>query len=163
VTRTSFTIGFAILALSIAPAVAADVNRFPPPTRFLPPAPVLRIYNWTGCYLGAQLGAAFADNNVNGELAGFVVIQKDGATNATGGGQVGCDLQFARNWVVGVQVDGAWTNLAASEAVKGSSGTLGAARWIYPETLFLKPMPSHLRPAGSVMPSILFPWLDCFI
>ena len=127
-TRTSFTIGFAILALSIAPAVAADVNRFPPPTRFLPPAPVLRIYNWTGCYLGAQLGAAFADNNVNGELAGFVVIQKDGATNATGGGQVGCDLQFARNWVVGVQVDGAWTNLAASEAVKGSSGTLGGGK-----------------------------------
>jgi outer membrane immunogenic protein len=128
VTRTSFAMTVAALALSIAPAVAADVSRFPPPTRFLPPTPVLRIYNWTGCYLGAQLGAAFADNNVNGELAGFLVIQKDGATNATGGGQVGCDLQFARNGVVGAQIEGAWTNLVASQGVKGSSGTLGVGQ-----------------------------------
>jgi outer membrane immunogenic protein len=123
VTRTSFAIGIAALALSIAPAVAADVSRFPPPTRFLPPAPVLRIYNWTGCYLGAQLGGAFADNNVNGVLAGFDFIQKDNATAVTVGGQAGCDLQFARNWVVGAQIDGAWTHLVGSEALTGTQGT----------------------------------------
>jgi outer membrane immunogenic protein len=88
-----------------------------------PPTPVVRVYNWTGCYLGAQLGGAFADNNINGVLAGFLFIQKDGATAATVGGQVGCDLQFARNWVVGAQIDGAWTNLVGSQALKGSSGT----------------------------------------
>jgi outer membrane immunogenic protein len=99
------------------------VSRFPPPTRFLPPAPVLRIYNWTGCYLGAQLGGAFADNNVNGVLAGFDFIQKDNATAVTVGGQAGCDLQFARNWVVGAQIDGAWTHLVGSEALTGTQGT----------------------------------------
>jgi hypothetical protein len=84
---------------------------------------VLRIYNWTGCYLGAQLGGAFADNNVNGVLAGFDFIQKDNATAVTVGGQAGCDLQFARNWVVGAQIDGAWTHLVGSEALTGTQGT----------------------------------------
>ncbi len=127
-TRIRFAIRIAAVALSITPAFAADFGAFPPPTRFYPPPPVLRVYNWTGCYLGAQLGGAFADNNVNGVLAGFVFIQKDGATAATVGGQVGCDLQFARNWVVGAQVDGAWTNLVGSEALRGSSGTLGGGK-----------------------------------
>jgi outer membrane immunogenic protein len=74
--------------------------------------------------LGAQLGGAFADNKINGVLAGFLFIQNDGATAATIGGQLGCDLQSARNWVIGAQIDGAWTNLAGSQALKGSSGTL---------------------------------------
>src|SRR5207237_3207382 len=34
----------------------------------------------------------------------------------------GCDLQFARNWVIGAQIDGAWTNLTGSEALAGSQG-----------------------------------------
>jgi outer membrane immunogenic protein len=120
--RMRFAIRIAAVAFSITPAVAADLGRFPP-AGFYPPTPVVRVYNWTGCYLGAQLGGAFADNNINGVLAGFLFIQKDGATAVTVGGQAGCDLQFARNWVVGAQIDGAWTNLVGSEALKGSSGT----------------------------------------
>jgi hypothetical protein len=58
---------------------------------------VLRVYNWTGCYLGAQAGGAFADNKINGDLAGFLFIENISATAALVGGQVGCDLQFARN------------------------------------------------------------------
>jgi outer membrane immunogenic protein len=83
----------------------------------------VRVYNWTGCYLGAQLGGAFADNKINGVLTGFLFVQNDSATAATVGGQVGCDLQFARNWVIGAQIDGAWTNLNGSKALTGSSGT----------------------------------------
>ncbi len=126
-TRIRFAIRIAAIALSITPACAADFGAFPP-SRFFASAPVLRVYNWTGCYLGAQLGGAFADNNVNGVLAGFLFIQKDGATAATVGGQVGCDLQFARNWVVGAQLDGAWTNLVGSQALRGSSGTPGGRK-----------------------------------
>jgi hypothetical protein len=51
----------------------------------------VRIYNWTGCYLGAQLGGAFADNKIDGVLAGFLVTQNDSAAAVTVGGQVGCD------------------------------------------------------------------------
>jgi outer membrane immunogenic protein len=72
--------------------------------------------------MGAQLGGAFADNKINGQLAGFLVVENDNAAAALVGGQVGCDLQFARNWVIGAQIDGAWTNLHGSEALTGSQG-----------------------------------------
>jgi outer membrane immunogenic protein len=123
VTRLLFAIGIAAVALGIAPAVAADLGRFPPPAPFYPPPPpVLRVYNWTGCYLGTQLGGAFADNKINGQLAGFLFIQNESAAAVLAGGQAGCDLQFARNWLVGVQIDGAWTNLVGSQAETGSQG-----------------------------------------
>jgi outer membrane immunogenic protein len=82
----------------------------------------LRVYSWTGCYLGGQLAGAFADNKVDGDFTGFVFIQNDSATAATIGGQLGCDLQVARNWVIGAQIDGAWTHLNGSEALTGTQG-----------------------------------------
>jgi opacity protein-like surface antigen len=54
---------------------------------------------------------------------GQIRFEHDLFRPATVGGQVGCNLQFARNWVVGAQIDGAWTNLVGSQALKGSSGT----------------------------------------
>jgi len=118
--KMRLAIRIAAVALSITPATAAD--RFPPPTRFYPPSPLVRVYSWTGCYLGAQLGGAFADNKVNGQFVGCVVRENDSATAATVGGQVGCDLQFARNWVIGAQIDGAWTHLNGSERITGTQG-----------------------------------------
>ena len=104
-TKIPFAIAIAAAALSIVPAGAADLGRFPPAARFYPPPPpMVRVYNWTGCYLGAQLGGAFADNHINGQLAGFIFDQNDSAAAALVGGQVGCDFQFARNWVVGAQL-----------------------------------------------------------
>ena len=121
-TRTSFAIGLVAAALGAMPAVAADLGRFPPSARFYPPPPVVRVYNWTGCYLGGQLGGAFADNKIDGDFTNFVFIQNDAASAVTVGAQVGCDLQFARNWVVGAQIDGAWTHLVGSEALTGTQG-----------------------------------------
>jgi outer membrane immunogenic protein len=110
--------------LGILPAMAADLGRFPPPAPFYPPpALVAHVYNWTGCYLGAQLGGAWADNKSNGQFAGFSFNENDSAAAVVAGGQVGCDLQFARNWVIGAQIDGTWTNLVASEALAGSAAT----------------------------------------
>jgi outer membrane immunogenic protein len=65
-------------------------------------------------------GCGFEPSQGPGKRHGRVA----GTAAATIGGQVGCDLQFARNWVIGAQIDGAWTNLAGSQALKGSSGTL---------------------------------------
>jgi outer membrane immunogenic protein len=107
--------------LGIAPAAAADMGAIPAPTGFYPPPPVVRVYNWTGCYLGAQLGGAWADNEFNGTFLNTVFSeQDDSSASVLAGGQVGCDLQFARNWVIGAQVDGAWTNLTANEVLVGS-------------------------------------------
>jgi outer membrane immunogenic protein len=136
VTRISFAIGIAAAALSTLPATAVDLGRFPLGP-FYPPPPVVRVYNWTGCYLGAQLGGAFADNHLSGPLTtngsfdpnipGLASIttaidQNAGSTAVIAGGQAGCDLQFARNWVIGAQIDGAWTHLNGSRAFTSSAG-----------------------------------------
>lgn len=130
--RTSFAIRIAAAVLSITPAVAAELSRFPPPERFFPPPPVLRVYTWTGCYLGTQIGGAFADNHLSGQLITPVpaaaadlitpVANNASSTAVIAGGQVGCDLQFARNWVVGAQIDGVWTHLSGSQGITGSAG-----------------------------------------
>ena len=136
-TRISFAIGTAVAALGTMQAMAADLGRFPPAGPFYPPPPVVRVYNWTGCYLGAQLGGAFANNQLNGQTtvpvqdAGAIppvpamttsIDQNSGSTAVIAGGQGGCDLQFARNWVIGAQLDGAWTHLSGSQGVAASQG-----------------------------------------
>jgi outer membrane immunogenic protein len=91
---------------------------------------VVRVYNWTGCYLGAQLGGAFADNHLSGPLTTnggpasitTAIDQNASSTAVIAGGQAGCDLQFARNWVIGAQIDGAWTHLNGSQAFTSSAG-----------------------------------------
>ena len=139
-TRTSFAIALVAAALGIMPAVAADLGRFPQPG-FYPPPPVLRVYNWTGCYLGAQLGGAFANNKINGDFITFVpasfnadgsfnlpgnlrtpLADNAGSTAVTLGGQGGCDLQVARTWVIGAQLDGVWTHLSGSQSISATAG-----------------------------------------
>jgi len=103
--------GAAVLALMAAnPSFAADLAFKAPP---LAPVP----FSWTGCFGGGHLGGAFSYDKIrsSGDFssAGFV-----------GGGQIGCDYQFAPGWVVGVEGRAAWTSL--------SSDTTG--RVTYPAT-----------------------------
>jgi outer membrane immunogenic protein len=87
---------FATAGLSSAPALAAP--------------PVAPMFNWTGCYIGANTGYAWADKsttrtNQNNTPVNFFL----GTTNVDGwayGGQIGCDYQFNNYWVVGIR--GMW-------------------------------------------------------
>jgi outer membrane immunogenic protein len=59
---------------------------------------------WTGCYVGANGGYAWGQDQSRGhpENQGYL----DSKINVHGGeygGQAGCDYQFASDWVVGVQ------------------------------------------------------------
>jgi outer membrane immunogenic protein len=64
---------------------------------------------WSGCYLGGNLGAGWDSTHTDGvAFAGvpFVPPVDYGSSNGTGfigGGQIGCDYQFASSWVVGIQ------------------------------------------------------------
>ena len=77
-----------------------------------PPAPIV-VYSWTGCYIGGNVGGGWertrqtqiGQNSPAGVFVaspGFNYGSSDGS-DFVGGGQIGCDYQFANNWVIGIQ------------------------------------------------------------
>jgi len=98
--------------------MAADI----PAMRLKAPA-VAPVFSWTGCYLGGHAGAGSAHNeftdpghpNGGGLARNFAppggTIGFDPGTRFLGGAQVGCDYQFATNWVFGAEGDFSWTSL----------------------------------------------------
>jgi outer membrane immunogenic protein len=95
----------AAVAMAVtAPAFAADMAaRY---SKAPAPAPVM-VYNWTGCYIGGNVGGAWARiRETSVRVAGVPFVSDFGSNEATGvigGAQVGCDYQFAGNFVVGIQ------------------------------------------------------------
>jgi outer membrane immunogenic protein len=92
-------IGATVFIAVAGPAAAADI-----PARTYSKAPVVSapqlVYNWTGFYVGGQLGGAFAGNNsLQGGNARFM-----------GGVEGGFDYQFAPNWVMGAEAQYSWLN-----------------------------------------------------
>jgi outer membrane immunogenic protein len=93
--------GFSVAMLS--GAAAADG---PPPIYGAPPGvytyspPVIRLYSWTGVYVGAHAGAGWNDTLVSDENASFI-----------GGAQVGINFR-ARNAIFGLE--GQWTGSSDS-------------------------------------------------
>jgi outer membrane immunogenic protein len=65
-------------------------------------APAAPIYNWTGVYVGAHLGAAFGGDD---SFTSSDTLLRGSSRDAAflGGGQLGADYQFAPNWVVGIE------------------------------------------------------------
>jgi outer membrane immunogenic protein len=114
-------------ALGLAGIVGASAADLPvAPAFFRPPPP--RVFIWTSCYLGGHVGYAFGDNELTG--ARFVAPTGDGLNSvfvadtlpttlgSNGflvGGQVGCNLQIARDWVIGVEADASWANVSGND------------------------------------------------
>lgn len=103
------------------PAFAADLPATIPLKA--PPPPPAQAFSWTGCYVGGHLGAGWGHSNVSdpnlnvlGPGMGYfaptgAAIGVDQGARFLGGGQLGCDYQFATNWVIGLAGDFSWTNL----------------------------------------------------
>jgi outer membrane immunogenic protein len=119
----------ALIGISGA-ALAADLRPRPAPVPYVPAA--VPVYNWTGFYIGGNLGAAWTHINVNDSL-GDSFSNSQQAVFA-GGGQVGANYQF--NWlVVGVEGDFDWlsNNHNSSNAISTPVGPLQFSandRWI---------------------------------
>jgi outer membrane immunogenic protein len=99
------TVGLMALGLA-APASAADLSARPVYTKA--PAYAAPVLNWTGFYIGANIGGAWNANNAFG--VGGYTNSNNGSF--IGGGQIGADYQFAPNWLVGIEanIDGVANN-----------------------------------------------------
>jgi len=92
------------LLLGIAIGALAAAN----PALAQPPVP----YNWTGCYVGGNVGYSWgrARGNLNEPVLGFlglptsvpISLNPDGVI---GGVQSGCQRQFDNRWVLGLEAD----------------------------------------------------------
>jgi outer membrane immunogenic protein len=82
-------------------AMAADIPVKMPVKAVTAAAP----FSWTGCYAGVQGGYGWGktrntEDDVTSKNRGWLA-----------GGQLGCDYQFAPNWVVGIEGMAAWTDI----------------------------------------------------
>src|SRR6266481_4301094 len=117
--------GVAVAALVAAPAMAGDLPINAPLYAPLYRAPPIIALNWTGCYLGGHVGGGFIDKKLGGPFVDNAVPSTFGAptsfaisdpstdlnsTALLGGGQVGCNFQFASNWVIGFEADASGAN-----------------------------------------------------
>jgi outer membrane immunogenic protein len=88
--------------LSLALGHAASATDLPMKPAYTPP-PVLSpvpVYNWTGLYVGGNVGGAWGDLEVTDVSNGITTAPR--ASGFTGGGQVGYDYQMG-SWVIGVR------------------------------------------------------------
>ena len=127
----------AIAALS-GPAFAADMPlKAPMMAPIVAPPP----YSWTACYIGAHVGVGwgrkeFSDNvNAISDLGGSIPFNV--GADFLGGGQIGCDYQFASNWVIGIAGDFSWANIEGQTDDPFFGGKNGNPTTLYAKTDFL--------------------------
>lgn len=97
-------------AVSLGAAAAADL---PPPAARTPVAPVAyapaAIYNWTGFYIGGNVGAGLSNSSWSDPFTGANNTFRSGV-GFLGGGQIGANYQL-NMLVLGVEGDFDWTGL----------------------------------------------------
>jgi outer membrane immunogenic protein len=106
--RKMFGVGLVILAGLTMPvaAGAAELPMKAPPAP--PPAPA---FSWTGCYIGGDVGGAWATGHMNDNLDGMEFSTS--RSGVVGGPEVGCNYQTG-SIVWGIEGNFDWTSLRVS-------------------------------------------------
>jgi outer membrane immunogenic protein len=119
----SFLTATAAISLAASVASAADLYTPRKAPAYIPP-PAAPVLNWSGCYAGLNAGYHWSNSGVQtvGTPGPFDVTNNFGpdsdlasglATSSLnpkqsgfiGGGQIGCNWQFAPTWVTGLEAD----------------------------------------------------------
>lgn len=111
--RTLASMTAATLIATSLNAVAADLPARP---QYQEPAMVAPVNQWTGCYVGGNIGAAWGRAKVE-NLVGAGSVSPNNSGFAAGG-QIGCDYQ-AGAWVFGIRNLTDWSNLDKSGGIVG--------------------------------------------
>jgi outer membrane immunogenic protein len=118
-------------------ALAADLPPPPPapraPAAYLPVAPP---YNWTGFYIGGNLGAGFSNGSFSDPLGSTFTNSSN--TTFLGGGQVGVNYEFWGGVVIGAEAMFDWApnqnnTFTATLPAAAGGGTATASinnRWL---------------------------------
>jgi outer membrane immunogenic protein len=77
------------------------------------PPVIAAAFSWTGCYMGGHIGGARSNDMT---MSSFGTSNGFSAAGLVGGGQIGCDYQFASRWVVGIEGRAAATSLQNTHA-----------------------------------------------
>jgi outer membrane immunogenic protein len=111
-------IGIGLLSIAgfAGAASAADL-----PVKAPLPATAVR-FPWAGCYVGIQEGVVVSQDRTTNLLGNSIGYS---STGFMGGGQIGCDYQFAPGWVAGVEARAAWSSLRNSRAESVRNLTTG--------------------------------------
>jgi outer membrane immunogenic protein len=113
--RTLVLVGIALAAAVAGPATAADM-----PVKAKAPPAAVAIYNWSGCYVGANVGGAWARQHATtqgfpsgfgNQAAAFVTLDD---SSWIGGGHAGCNVQLGPAVVAGIEGDWSATRLDAN-------------------------------------------------
>jgi outer membrane immunogenic protein len=113
--------GLLLSALLAAPATAADLRR-PMPVK-APAAPVVTVYSWTGCYIGAHVGYAWGRKRVFDAIGEITDYEHD-VDGILAGGQIGCNWQSDR-WVFGIEGQAGWADIDGEVTLGATGGPNG--------------------------------------
>jgi len=103
-----------------APAFAADM-----PVKARPAPAVAAVYSWTGFYLGVHGGIGFGNHD---RSTGTFENEYD-SDGLTFGGQAGYNYQM-NNIVLGIEGDGAWTNIRGNDGNVGGTTDESKYKWL---------------------------------
>jgi outer membrane immunogenic protein len=114
-TRLTTGLAFAAVALGAGAASAADL----PARMYTKAPPPMAVSDWTGFYLGANVG--FGSARYSSSVGNLDTSQT--GSGILGGGQLGYNQQYGR-WVLGLEVDGQGTDQSGNLSIGLPGGVL---------------------------------------
>lgn len=117
-----FLLTTALVSFAV-PVAAADL-----PSSAPPPAPMMAApppYNWTGFYAGGHIDWSWGHDNFTATDTATGAAVSSGSSNATtfhGGGQIGYDLMFPSNIVIGASAALNWGNGSSGNTTSSAGG-----------------------------------------